>query len=233
MNGAPPDPADPLPEPGPPGQPRTGSREWLVGMAGALVLVAIVAFLTGRQSGTATDGAATTSTTLQPAVTAGPGWSRSDAETVGALALALEQSSAVRALSTSTVLAVERCAVPLAQAAAQFDSIIAQRRSIIDDVESLDASGGLRVAAETLGEALHSSLRADEARKRWVDWLTAEWSATYNGDCWPPGQTPTDANIELAQVETAKAAAARVSFLSLFNPLATAASLRTWESTEF
>ena len=166
-------------------------------------------------------------------MTAGPGWSRSDAEIVGAMAVALEQSSAAKALSTSTMLAVERCTIPLDEAAAQLDTVIAERRATIDDVEALDGSGGLGVTAENLAQALAFSLLADEARQRWVDWLALEWSATYTEECWPPGQVPTDPNLESAQIEAANSAAARTEFLSLFNPLATAAGLRTWDATEF
>lgn len=233
MSDVPPVPAN---DPGPPPAPRPArgsTAAWAIGIGAAVVLAATLAYLAGRQSiDTSTDDT-TTTTATQPAVTAGPGWSRSDAEIVGAMAVAVEQSSAARALSTTTALAVERCAIPLTEAAAQFDTVIAQRRATLGDVEALDGSGGLGVAHETLAEALGFSLLADEARQRWVNWLAAEWPGTYTQGCWPPGETPTDANLEVAQIETANAAASRAEFLTLFNPLAAAAGLRTWEVSEF
>ena len=232
MSDVPPIPTDDAEPPPAPRPSRGATVAWATGIAAAVVLAAGIAFLAGRQSAdTAADD--TTTTTAQPGVTAGPGWSRSDAEIVGAMAVALEQSSAAKALSTSTMLAVERCTIPLDEAAAQLDTVIAERRATIDDVEALDASGGLAVAAENLVEALEFSLLADEARQRWVDWLAVEWSATYTGGCWPAGQIPTDANLEVAQVEAANGAAMRTEFITLFNPLATAAGLRTWDATEF
>jgi len=222
---------DPGPPPAPPPT-RRSAAAWVIGAVAAMVLAAGLSFFAGRQT-TEQAGDDTTTTTAQPAVTAGPGWSRSDAEVVGALAVALEDSSATRALSTTTVLAVERCAIPLTEAAAQLDTVIAQRRSLLDDVAAIDASGGLEVTAELLEEALEFNLAADEGRRRWVAWLATEWPATYTGGCWPPGETPTDANLEVAQVETANAAAARTQFLALYNPLATASGLRTWEASEF
>lgn len=212
---------------------RGATLVWVIGIALAIVLATGVAFLAGRQSTDSATDEASTTTTAMPGVTAGPGWSRSDAEVVGAMAKALEQASAAKALSTTTVLAVERCTIPLAEAAAQLDTVIAGRRATIDDVEALNGSGGLAVATENLVEALEFSLLADQARQRWIDWLAVEWPATYTGGCWPPGQTPTDANLEVAQVEAANAAAARTAFITLFNPLATAAGLRTWDATEF
>ena len=233
MSDVPPVPTD---DPGPPPAPQPSrgvTLAWAAGIAVAIVLAAAVAFLAGRQStDTATDVTSTT-TTAVPGVTAGPGWSRSDAEIVGAMATALEQASAAKALSTTTILAVERCAIPLTEAAAQLDTVIAERRATIDDVEALDASGGLAVAAGNLLESLEFSLLADEARQRWIDWLAIEWPGTYTSGCWPPGQTPTDANLEVAQIEAANAAAVRTEFITLFNPLATAAGLRTWDATEF
>lgn len=232
MSDVPPVPAD---DPGPPPAPRTpraATMAWAAGVTAVVILAAGVAFLAGRQSTDTTTGS-TTTTTAQPGVTAGPGWSRDDAEVVGALAAAVEQASATRALSTTTTLAVERCAIPLAEAASQLDTVIAQHRATLDDVDALDTDGGLDVAAEALVQTLSFSLLADEARQRWVDWLAAQWGGTYTSGCWPPGQTPTDANLEVAQLEAADAAAARTEFLTFFNPLATAAGLRTWDASEF
>lgn len=232
MSDVPPVPTD---DPGPPPAPRSDRRTrlaWTTGFVAAVVLAAGVAFVAGRQSGDEA-GDASTTTTAQPAVTAGPGWSRSDAEIVGALALVLEEASATKALSTATTLAVERCAIPLTDAATQLDTVIAQQRAAIDTVTALDGSGGIGATAEVLVEALEFSLAAEEARRRWVDWLAETWSDTYTAGCWPPGQVPTDANLEVAQIEIANAAAARTEFLTLFNPFAAAAGLRTWEASEF
>ncbi len=231
MSDVPPIPAD---DPGPPPAPRparSAGAVWATGLVLAVVLAGVVAFVVGRQS--SDDALSTTTTTAQPAVTAGPGWSRSDAEIVGALALALEDASATKALSTATTLAVERCAIPLTEAAEQLDTVIAQQRASIDTVTALDGSGGIGATAEVLVEALEFSLAAEEARRRWVDWPAETWSDTYTGGCWPPGQVPTDANLEAAQLEVANAAAARTEFLTLFNPFAAAAGLRTWEASEF
>lgn len=234
MSDVPPVPTN---DPGPPPAPRTaGSTRltWAAGIVVAVMVAAAVAFGAGRQMGTdGGDATSTTTTTAQPAVTAGPGWSRSDAEIVGAMALALEEASATTALSTATILAVERCSIPLTEASRQLDTVIAQRRATVDAVTALDGSGGIGATAATLVESLEFSLAADEARQRWVEWLSVRWSDTYTTGCWPPGETPTDANLEVAQVATANAAAARTEFLTRFNPFAAAAGLRTWEASEF
>lgn len=228
-------PADPplSPDPSTEQAPTRTMRPLLAGgVAVGVAIIGVLIVLAGRPS---PDNSTTnpTTTTAQPAVTAGPGWSRSDAETVGALATAVTESSAARALSTTTVLAVERCAIPLTEAATQLDTVIVQRRSTLDDLRELDTNGGLALATESLTEALWYSLLADEARQRWVEWLAARWGATYTSGCWPAGDTPLDANVDVAQVQSANAAVARTEFLTLFNPFAVAAGLRTWDPSEF
>ena len=232
MSDVPPVPADdPGPPPAPP--PHRGTQvAWAAGVGAAIVIAGVVAFVAGQRVATPPEGE-TTTTTVQPVVTAGPGWSRSDAETVGSMALALEQSSATKALSTATILAVERCGIPLGQAASQLDTVLADRRRTIDQLKELEASGGMRTSVDLLIESLERSLVIDEARVQWVDWLATEWVEVYSSGCWPPGEIPTEANLEFAQNETANAAAVRSEFLTLFNPLASAAGLRTWDASEF
>jgi hypothetical protein len=196
-----------------------------------MVVVASVAFVAGERAGS--PPASSTSTTTQPVVTASPGWTSDDADVVGELALAVEQSSATRALTTATLLAVDRCAIPLADAAAQLDTAIAQRRTTIERLETLDADGGLSTATDLLTEALAASLVADEASRRWVDWLARTQATTYTSGCWPPGAAPTTADVELASAASVDAAAARTEFLTLFNPLSAAAGLRSWDASEF
>lgn len=227
----------PLPstDPGHPPAPtpsRSTAVVWGAGVAAAVILATSLAYIAGTRTTAPPDDRAGTTTT-EAAITAPPGWTPADTETMGALAAALDRSSALRAERQAVDVALDACTVSLTNAAARLDTIVAERTSIVDEIATVAGTAGVGVAVSLLIETVEFQLVADQAQRRWVDWLTTNAATTYATTCWLAGSSPTTPERSAAEVAQANATAAATGFVVVYNPLASSLGLRAWDVSEF
>lgn len=227
----------PLPstDSGPPPAPtpsRSTTMAWGAGVAAAVIIAASLAYFAGTRTA-APPGDRVTTTTTEAAVTAPPGWTPADTQAMGALAAALERSSALRAERQAVDVALDSCSVSLDDAVTRLDAIIAERTSLVDEVAAVDGTAAVGVAVSLLTATVEFQLAADQAQRRWVDWLTTNAATTYATTCWPAGEGPSTPERTAAEVAEANATAEATSFVTVYNPLATSIGLRAWDVSEF
>lgn len=146
----------------------------------------------------------------------------------------LTQSASGRQQVSSVVTGVVNgCSVAPQTASVTIRQVIVNRQSVLGQANALSAPDSATAAVKAdLVRALSASIDANRGYQQWLDNL---YSTYYNAEpvgC-PDGQAPTDANYDAATAASGRATAAKQSFVSAYNPLATSAGLRTWQESEF
>jgi hypothetical protein len=146
----------------------------------------------------------------------------------------LTQSASGRQQVSSVVSGVTNgCTVTPQTASATIRQVIVNRQSVLGQANALAAPDAATAAVKAdLVRALNASIDANRGYQRWLDNL---YSTYYNAEpvgC-PGGQAPTDANYDAATAASGRATTAKQSFVAAYNPLASAAGLRTWQESEF
>jgi alpha-tubulin suppressor-like RCC1 family protein len=116
------------------------------------------------------------------------------------------------------------CKVPLATARDRVAGVIANRTSILDQLDSLDPpTKQARTVVARLRTALKHSLAADRHYRDWLDGL-----ASAHARC----PLPRGAAFTAAGRDDKRATKAKRQLLSAFNPMARRAHLRTWRANQ-
>jgi len=210
----------------------------------AIAVLATVLLVDDDETTTSTTIDGTLPTTTAPASTTPDGSGGTGGGTTGgggvpAAALQeveriLVQSAVGRAEIIDVVNGVMTCAIPLDEASARLDAVSSNRQAVLAQVDALGPSGNATLdrAIDLFGQSIVSSLEANAGYLAWFDWLGSTQGAFYSGGCLPSGTAPTNADYDDATAASARATAAKAEFVSLFNPIAQAAGLRTWSDTE-
>ena len=235
--------------PVPPGAPRRNGAI-LAACIGVLivivaVLVAVLAFGRSSKTPVASTSSGAVSSPMNTSGSAGPSQSGSSGTTSSSTDAArlaflrtvdgiLTQSATGRQQVSSVVTGVVNgCSVTPANASATIRQVIANRQSVLGQANALTAVDSSTSAVKIdLVQSLNASIEANRGYQRWLDNL---YTTYFNADpvgC-PNGQAPTDSNYDEATAASGRATAAKQNFVSVYNPLASAAGLRTWQESEF
>jgi hypothetical protein len=236
------------------GGPPSGRRgpALLAGVVGALVVAVAVlvgVLLFGRSSsgqlpvastGTgqaSTSGGGSTGTTSgsgSQGTSSGNGDSASRVAFLRTVDGILTQSASGRQQVSSVVTGVVNgCSVSPSTASATIRQVIVNRQSVLAQTSSLNPPDAATRALQTkLVAALNASIDANRGYQQWLDNLYATYYSADPVGC-PDGRAPTDSNYDAATAASGRATAAKQSFVADYNPLASAAGLRSWSESEF
>jgi RNA polymerase subunit RPABC4/transcription elongation factor Spt4 len=224
-----------------------------------LVLVALIVvfavILIGRDSGTitATDSTTTsvtststsssvTSTTLASTTTTAPTTTIDAAQQQAAANLRaamvdldgiVAQSSQGRGQVGTVVAGVKACTINPEEASRQINNVIANRQSVLNQVNALNTRANSQVASlqSQLRTAIQASIDADVHYRDWMVYLYTDYYYTIPVGC-PSGSAPTNASYDAGNSASSQATNAKRAFVAAYNPLAQNQGLRTWSDTE-
>lgn len=198
-------------------------------------------------TGTGTDASSSTSTSTSTSTTSSSTTTTVDLQALAALAAdqdlrevatklegILDQSSSGRGRVGALVDGVRNGCLYTPEAAEQeINGVIANRQSVLNQVAALDAKGNpdaIRLVQQLQG-ALQASIDADIGYRDWMVYLYTTYYYTEPIGC-PGGAPPTNASYDAGQAASARATAAKQTFVSTFNPIASRFGLATWDASQ-